>query len=132
MVYCGLKADARTIYHAQLCIARSRDLLHWEKLGPVRGDINSWYNKDGVLFPEPVDGMHFFLHRPWWNGLQHSDYAMRIARSAAPDGEWEDLGEMLHSFGTRSSPTRGSARFGPNSRRRPAVRHDLPHGEQPG
>ena len=98
MVYCGLKADPRTIYHAQLCIARSRDLLHWEKLGPVRGDINSWYNKDGVLFPEPVDGMHFFLHRPWWNGLQHSDYAMRIARSAAPDGEWEDLGEMLHSF----------------------------------
>ncbi|MBP1655398.1 MAG: glycosidase like protein [Bacteroidetes bacterium] len=98
MVYCGLKADPRTIYHAQLCVARSRDLLRWEKLGPVRGDVNRWYNKDGVLFPEAVNGMYYFLHRPWWNGLPHSDYAMRIARSAAPDGEWEDMGEILHSF----------------------------------
>lgn len=98
MVYCGLKADPRTIYHAQLCIARSRDLLRWEKLGPVRGDVNTTYNKDGVLFPEDVNGMYYLLHRPWWNGLPHSDYAMRIARSTAPDGEWEDLGEFLHSF----------------------------------
>jgi len=98
MVYCGLKADSRTIYHAQLCIARSHDLLHWEKLGPVRGDINKWYNKDGVLFPEAVNGNYYFLHRPWWDGLPHSAYAMRIARSAAPDGAWEDLGEIMHSY----------------------------------
>lgn len=98
MVYCGLKADPRTIYQAQLCVARSHDLLHWDKLGPVRGDINKWYNKDGVLFPETVNGMYYALHRPWWDGLPHSDYAMRIARSTTPDGEWEDLGEILHAF----------------------------------
>jgi predicted GH43/DUF377 family glycosyl hydrolase len=98
MVYCGLKADPRTTYHAQVCIARSRDLLHWDKLGPIRGDVNTWYNKDGVLFPKAENGSYILLHRPWWDGLPHSDYAMRIARSPAPDGEWEDLGEILHSY----------------------------------
>jgi predicted GH43/DUF377 family glycosyl hydrolase len=98
MVYCGLKADPRTVHHPQLCIARSRDLLHWEKLGPMRGDINTHYNKDGVLFPDRLDGSYFCFHRPWWDGLPHQDYAMRIAKSPSPEGEWKDLGEVLHSY----------------------------------
>jgi predicted GH43/DUF377 family glycosyl hydrolase len=98
MVYCGLRADPETIYHAQLCLARSADLLHWEKLGPIPGEINGTRNKDGVLFSERVSNKFYMLHRPWWKGLRHSDYAMRLAVSEAPVGPWRDLGEILHSF----------------------------------
>ncbi len=98
MIYCGLRADPKTTYHAQLCLARSSDLLHWEKLGPALGDINRTRNKDGVLFAERIGGSFYMLHRPWWKGLQHSDYAMRLAVSDAPLGPWKDLGEILHSF----------------------------------
>ncbi|MBP1655472.1 MAG: glycosidase like protein [Bacteroidetes bacterium] len=98
MVYCGLKADPETVYHTQLCTARSTDLLHWEKLGPMRGDINAHYNKDGVLFPGAEQGKYYLLHRPWWNGLPHADYAMNLAVSNAPDGTWRDLGPIMHSF----------------------------------
>jgi predicted GH43/DUF377 family glycosyl hydrolase len=98
MVYCGLKADPNTIYHAQLCTARSTDLVHWQKLGPMKGDINATYNKDGVLFPDALDGKYFLLHRPWRNGSPHSDHATHLAVSEAPDGTWRDLGEIMHSY----------------------------------
>ena len=97
MVYCGLKYDPETIYHAQLCIARSADLLHWEKMGPMRGDVNAAYNKDGVLFAESINGKNVLLHRPWTKGLPHSDYAMRVAVSDSPGGVWRDRGEILRS-----------------------------------
>ena len=54
MIYCGLRKDPETIYFTQLCSARSKDLLHWEKLGPMNGDINKHRNKDGVLLPGQV------------------------------------------------------------------------------
>jgi beta-1,2-mannobiose phosphorylase / 1,2-beta-oligomannan phosphorylase len=98
MVYCGLKYDPETIYHAQLCCARSKDLVHWEKLGPMKGEINTAYNKDGVLFPGTVNGRYMLLHRPWTKGMTHADYTMRLATSDAPDGIWRDEGEVLHSF----------------------------------
>jgi predicted GH43/DUF377 family glycosyl hydrolase len=98
MVYCGLKADPEQIYQAQLCLARSHDLVHWKKLGPVPGDVNRTLNKDGVLFAEQIDGRHYMLHRPWWKHLRHSEYAMRLAVSDSPEGEWRDLGEVLHSY----------------------------------
>ncbi len=98
MVYCGLKADPATVFHAQLCAARSTDLLHWEKLGPLQGEVNLHYNKDGVLFPEQVDGKYFLLHRPWWKGLEHSDYAMHLAVGDSPEGSWHDLGPIMRSF----------------------------------
>jgi predicted GH43/DUF377 family glycosyl hydrolase len=98
MVYCGLKYDPETVYHTQLCTARSEDLLHWEKLGPMQGDVNRTYNKDGVLLPEPVDGKYVLLHRPWTKGMAHADYAMHVAVSDVPVGKWRDLGKILHSF----------------------------------
>jgi beta-1,2-mannobiose phosphorylase / 1,2-beta-oligomannan phosphorylase len=97
MVYCGLRYDPETVYHAQLCVARSTDLLHWEKLGPMKGDVNSAYNKDGVLFPGKVGEHYVLLNRPWKKTMAHSDYAIRVAVSDAPDGSWRDRGEILRS-----------------------------------
>ncbi len=97
MVYCGLKHHQETVYHVQLCIARSEDLLRWEKLGPMKGDINRTYNKDGVLLPDRTGGKYVLLHRPWTRETRHADYAMHVAVSDAPDGTWRDLGEILRS-----------------------------------
>jgi beta-1,2-mannobiose phosphorylase / 1,2-beta-oligomannan phosphorylase len=61
-------------------LAVSGDLERWERLGPVsfaydpdlRADLNLYWNKDALLFPEPVpgpDGAPAFalLHRPVWD-----------------------------------------------------------------
>lgn len=61
-------------------VATSRDLRHWERLGPMRfdfqadldTDLNLFPNKDCVFFPEPVtapDGRpaYAMLHRPMWD-----------------------------------------------------------------
>ena len=98
MIYCGLKKDPATVYFTQLCAARSKDLLHWDKLGPMKGDVNANRNKDGVLFPEKFNGKYWFLHRPWWDGLAHRDYAMHLAMCETPEGLWKDLGQIMRSF----------------------------------
>jgi len=61
-------------------IAVSRDLVKWERLGPVsfayqpslKTDLNLYPNKDAMFFPEPVPGRdgrpaYAMLHRPMWN-----------------------------------------------------------------
>ncbi len=98
MVYCGVMPDPVTIYRAVLCLARSTDLLHWEKLGPMRGDINRTYNKDGVLFPDQIDGKYYLLHRPSWNGLPQGDFAIHLAVNDSLAGEWRDCGQIMHSW----------------------------------
>ncbi|NOZ50669.1 MAG: glycosidase [Chloroflexi bacterium] len=45
-------------------IARSENLITWERLGPVvRGEDN----KDHVLFPRKINGRYALLHRRWPN-----------------------------------------------------------------
>ena len=82
MVYCGVQPDAEKVYRAVLCLAVSDDLLHWEKLGPLPGEVNTSNNKDGVLFPERIAGKYYLLHRPYWEGVPASEYAIRLAESA--------------------------------------------------
>lgn len=61
-------------------LAISRDLVTWERLGPVsfayepslRTDLNLYPNKDAMFFPEAVPGpdgktAYAMLHRPMWN-----------------------------------------------------------------
>ena len=61
-------------------LAVSKDLVGWERLGPVsfayqssmRTDMNLYTNKDAMFFPEPVPGpdgkpAYAMLHRPMWN-----------------------------------------------------------------
>jgi predicted GH43/DUF377 family glycosyl hydrolase len=61
-------------------LAVSRDLVRWERLGPLHfayqaaldTDLNMFPNKDCVWFPEPVPGpdgepAYAMLHRPMWD-----------------------------------------------------------------
>jgi len=49
---------------AEVCMARSRDLVEWDKLGWVAGGVSVMSNKDGVLIPGSMEGNYFLLHRP--------------------------------------------------------------------
>jgi len=64
----------------RVAAAASRDLLHWERLGPVSyaydaglgTDFQLVPNKDAMYFPEPVPGpdgepSYAMLHRPMWD-----------------------------------------------------------------
>ena len=64
----------------RIALATSRDLLGWERLGPVSFayqpglniDLNLYPNKDAVIFPEPIPGpdgvpSYAMLHRPMWD-----------------------------------------------------------------
>ncbi|HVA25345.1 MAG TPA: glycosidase [Chloroflexota bacterium] len=65
----------------RIALATSRDLMHWERLGPVRFgetapvNFNNISNKDGVLFPTMIpdpDGVPSvgLIHRPLFPGSQ--------------------------------------------------------------
>jgi predicted GH43/DUF377 family glycosyl hydrolase len=71
-------------------LAVSRDLVKWERLGPVsfdyqpslKTDLNLYPNKDAMFFPEPVPGpdgrpAYAMLHRPMWN-LSADSSAVRL------------------------------------------------------
>lgn len=98
MLYCGVQADPVHTWRVNLCLATSKDLLHWEKHGPIPGDPGKFNNKDGVLFPEPVDGRYYLLHRPFYEGMQLPEFAIRLAVSDTLYGPWEDCGEVLRSY----------------------------------
>lgn len=96
-LYCGVsnlgKSDSGWLVKAKLCLAKSNNLVSWEKLGPLEGNVNTeeHNNKDGVFFPEKIDGHYFMLHRPY-SGSNYSQYAMSLAMSYSIDGPWNDLG----------------------------------------
>jgi predicted GH43/DUF377 family glycosyl hydrolase len=79
-------------------MARSIDLLHWDKLGPIRGTIHLTFNKDGVLFPDRIDGKYYLLRRPYWHGLNVSEYPIHLAKSGSLVGEWHDCGEIMRAY----------------------------------
>ncbi len=101
-VYCGVALHAATC-KASLCLARSRDLRCWEKLGALAGDLNAVDNKDGVLFPESIDGQYLLLHRPMRGTM--SSWAIHLAISDAPTGEWRDCGPLLRACTHEKSRT---------------------------
>lgn len=123
MVYCGCGEDRGT-WRATLCTAGSKDLLHWQKKGAIdlaysdaaraanfdqsyfdnlnaiRASSGHVNNKDGVLFPDQLDGWYYLLHRPMVG--QISTWAVHLARSRTLTGTWEDLGAVM-----RALPNRG-------------------------
>ena len=75
-------------------IASSRDLIHWERVGPI---VVGEDNKDHVLFPRRIKGKYAALHRRRPQVcLAYSD-DLRIWRNEEmmpiygprPDGEWD-------------------------------------------
>lgn len=96
-LYCGVSHgdDPNQTWNvkAQLCLARSKDLIHWIKMGPLAGQVNmpGFNNKDGVFFPDKINGQYVLLHRPC-RGDNYSSYAMALAVSDSLTGHWTDLG----------------------------------------
>ncbi len=75
-----------------ICIALSDDLVHWEKKGPLQGELNNVDNKNAVLFPEKLDGSYYILHRPM-EGIDPK--TVHAAHSKAITGEWIDDGILM-------------------------------------
>jgi predicted GH43/DUF377 family glycosyl hydrolase len=98
MVYCGVQADPLKTWKANLCMAVSPDLLHWEKLGIIPGAPEQYNNKDGVLFPDVIDGKYYLLHRPFDESLPREEIAIHLATSESPAGPWKEAGEVLRAF----------------------------------
>lgn len=101
-LYCGVSnwdnPEEAWSVKARLCLAKSRDLINWEKLGPIAGNVNTKekHNKDGVFFPEKIDGKYFMLHRPC-HGTNYSTYAISLAAASEIEGPWTDLGIIKYS-----------------------------------
>lgn len=53
---------------AQLCLAASRDLIHWERKGVIlpayKGNWNKGWTKSGAIVPEKIDGKYWM----YWLG----------------------------------------------------------------
>ncbi|MDO8588949.1 MAG: hypothetical protein Q7T82_18135 [Armatimonadota bacterium] len=95
MVYCGFNASLSMPERVNICLAESTDLLNWTKLGPARGDVNDYPNKDAVIMPGPIQGKYMMLHRPMV-GAQ-GDFTISLAVSDSPTGEWRDIGPIMRA-----------------------------------
>jgi beta-1,2-mannobiose phosphorylase / 1,2-beta-oligomannan phosphorylase len=99
MLYCGPTQGELNTIRTRLCLATSKDLLHWEKHGPIPGSPDLYNNKDGVLFPEPINGKYYLLHRPWgkpWDReIGQQNYQIWLASAETPLGPWQEHGPIL-------------------------------------
>jgi predicted GH43/DUF377 family glycosyl hydrolase len=96
MVYCGYNPCLSRKHNIRICMAESTDLIHWTKLGPVSGSVNSYPNKDAVILSEPIDGHYMMLHRPCIGNQGCLSIALAISDS--PTGEWRDLGTIMRAI----------------------------------
>ncbi|MBN1248689.1 MAG: glycosidase [Anaerolineae bacterium] len=49
---------------AQIALATSKDLIHWERQGIIIGHELFGFNKDAAIFPEKIGGRYCMMHRP--------------------------------------------------------------------
>jgi predicted GH43/DUF377 family glycosyl hydrolase len=75
-----------------ICIAETKDFVHWRKHGLLKGEINEVDNKNAVLFPEKINGKFVLLHRP-----MEGEKSMVIHYAISDDilGEWKDFGVLI-------------------------------------
>lgn len=107
IVYCGVQPkdtpDPEDAWLGTVCMAVSDDLLHWTKLGATIGTGDAFAsepgdnepqisNKDGLLFPGPINGKFYLMHRPMRG--DHSTYSTDLAVSDQVEGPYKDLGFM--------------------------------------
>ena len=69
---------------AQLCLATSRDLVHWERKGVIlpayKGNWNVGWTKSGAIVPEKIDGKYWM----YWLGTA-ADKTDQMGLSSSPD-----------------------------------------------
>ena len=76
----------------RIALASSRDLVHWEKHGLLKGSLNSIDNKNGMLFPALIGGRYMVLHRP----MEGPDaLSIHVATSDDLLGEWKSSGVVM-------------------------------------
>src|SRR6266404_4901913 len=97
---------------AQLCLATSLDLIHWERKGVIlpayKGNWNRSWTKSGAIVPEKIDGKYWM----YWLGTADDNLVYRTAvgifdrndprkilyRSDtpifAPEKDWEKVGQV--------------------------------------
>ncbi len=100
VVYCGVAPfedpDPDKAWLGSVCLARSDDLVHWTKCGVAEGFAGDGSrplsNKDGVLFPDRIDGKVVMLHRPMRGDIDAWETA--IALADRPEGAYEDMGAV--------------------------------------
>lgn len=93
MIYCGYNPNFPIEHNIHICMAESRDLVNWTKLGPAKGSVNDVPNKDAVILPDMVNGYYMMLHRPCV-GKQET-MSISLAISDSPNGEWHDVGTIM-------------------------------------
>jgi predicted GH43/DUF377 family glycosyl hydrolase len=100
MVYCGVQPtdglDPMKTWHATVCVAKSENMVDWTKVGAVegcsgRGPVPCG-NKDGVLFPDRIEGKVMLLHRPLSGDID--TWTTSIAMAETPEGPYTDLGSV--------------------------------------
>jgi predicted GH43/DUF377 family glycosyl hydrolase len=100
MVYCGVQPfedpDPLKAWLGSVCVARSNDLVEWTKCGVAEGfsgpEARPHSNKDGVMFPDRIDGKAVMLHRPMIGEID--TWSTAIAWAERPEGPYEDLGTV--------------------------------------
>jgi predicted GH43/DUF377 family glycosyl hydrolase len=94
-VFCGVQPLGRE-WLGSVCVARSHDLVRWTKIGAVEGltgpEDAAYSNKDGVLFPDRVDGKVMMLHRPMVGDID--TWKTAIASADGPEGPYTNLGPV--------------------------------------
>lgn len=96
MVYCGYNPNLPIEHNVHICMAESEDLIHWKKLGVVRGSVNDYPNKDAVILPDCIDGRYVMLHRPMVG--HQSEFNIAVAVSDSPAGHWHNLGTVMKAL----------------------------------
>ena len=96
-------SDPHLAGRVQLCLATTQDFLQWDLHGPIEAEVgsgsghavNAHDDKNGALFPQPVDGRWFLWHRPIYG---RHPMSMHLAEAASPDGPWTSRGSVLASY----------------------------------
>ncbi len=76
----------------RIALASTRDFVHWEKHGLLKGDFNTINNKNGMIFEKKVGKRYIMLHRP-----MEGEHAMTVHWAEADDvfGEWKSRGVLM-------------------------------------
>lgn len=99
-VYCGVgpasAEDPEQAWIGSVCMARSTDLVSWTKIGVPAGFSGNGpqphSNKDGVLFPDRIEGKAVMLHRPMVGDID--TWKTAIAVADRPEGPYTNLGAV--------------------------------------